>query len=156
MAESGSQRVVAIAIDESEHSDHAFQWYYDHIYKTGDYLLLIHVPETYDFTMASPAVVEQLLKELEERVDNLEKKYRDKLLSKRMSGKFRTASGKPGEKIVSIAHEERATLIITGTRGLGKFRRTILGSVSDYIVHHAVVPVLVCRRKTQHEDSSKS
>ncbi|KAI8742907.1 universal stress protein in QAH/OAS sulfhydrylase 3region, partial [Biomphalaria glabrata] len=26
--------------------------YCEHIYKEGDYLLLIHVPETYDFTMA--------------------------------------------------------------------------------------------------------
>ncbi|GFS03716.1 hypothetical protein ElyMa_001156400, partial [Elysia marginata] len=33
--------------------------------------------------LGGPAVVEQLLKELEERVDNLEKKYRDRLLSKR-------------------------------------------------------------------------
>ncbi|XP_059166697.1 universal stress protein in QAH/OAS sulfhydrylase 3'region-like isoform X2 [Physella acuta] len=155
MADTGAQRIVAIAIDESEHSDNAFQWYCEHIYKENDYLLLIHVPETYDFTMASPAVVEQLLKELEERVDNLEKKYREKLLSRGISGKFRTASGKPGEKIVSVARDERATLIITGTRGLGKFRRTILGSVSDYIVHHSNVPVLVCRWKTQ-EDGAKS
>ena len=71
-----------------------------------------------------------------------------------ISGKFRTACGKPGEKIVNIAKEEKATLIITGTRGLGKFRRTIMGSVSDYIVHHACVPVLVCRWK--QTDDSKS
>lgn len=154
MAAADAGRVVAIAVDESEHSDNAFHWYCEHIYKHGDYLLLIHVPESYDFTMASPAVVEQLLKELEERVDNLEKKYRERLLSKRISGKFRTACGKPGEKIVSIAKEENATLIITGTRGLGKFRRTLMGSVSDYIVHHASVPVLVCRWKQKEETKS--
>ena len=69
-----------------------------------------------------------------------------------ISGKFRTASGKPGEKIVSIAAEEGAMMIITGTRGLGKFRRTILGSVSDYVVHHSTVPVLVCRNKAEAGD----
>lgn len=31
-----------------------------------------------------------------------------------------------------------------GSRGLGTIRRTILGSVSDYVVHHANVPVVVC------------
>lgn len=36
-------------------------------------------------------------------------------------------------------------MIITGTRGMGKMRRTILGSVSDYLVNHAVCPVMVCR-----------
>ncbi|XP_041350152.1 universal stress protein Slr1101-like isoform X2 [Gigantopelta aegis] len=149
MAKPG-QRIVAMAIDESEHSDNAFLWYCENVKKDNDYLLLIHVPETYDFTMASPSVVETLLKELEQRVDILEKKYREKLQSKGISGKFRTGSGKPGEVIVTIAKEENSSLVITGTRGLGKFRRTILGSVSDYIVHHSNVPVLVCRMKNQN------
>jgi nucleotide-binding universal stress UspA family protein len=62
-------------------------------------------------------------------------------------GKFRTGAGKPGEVIVNIAREESVAFIVTGTRGLGKFRRTIMGSVSDFIVHHSPVPVLVCRKK---------
>ena len=36
-------------------------------------------------------------------------------------------------------------MIVLGTRGQGTVRRTILGSVSDYVVHHAHVPVTVCR-----------
>lgn len=62
-----------------------------------------------------------------------------------IDGKFRTGGGKPGEAILKIAKEENATLIVTGTRGLGKIRRTVLGSVSDYVIHHSPVPVLVCR-----------
>ena len=64
-----------------------------------------------------------------------------------LTGKFRTGQGKPGEVICKIAEEENAKLIITGTRGLGKIRRTFLGSVSDYIIHHSHVPVLVTRHK---------
>ena len=64
-----------------------------------------------------------------------------------LTGKFRTGQGKPGEVICKIAEEEKAVLIITGTRGLGKVRRTLLGSVSDYIIHHSKVPVLVCRHE---------
>ena len=59
---------------------------------------------------------------------------------------LRTATGKPGEVICRIAEEESAAMIVTGTRGMGKVRRTILGSVSDYLVHHAHCPVIVCRR----------
>ena len=57
------------------------------------------------------------------------------------------AAEKPGHAIVEKAQELDATFIVTGTRGMGKIRRTILGSVSDFVVHHAHCPVLVCRHK---------
>lgn len=48
--------------------------------------------------------------------------------------------------------EVKATYVVTGTRGQGKIRRTILGSVSDYIVHHSPVPVVVARHsKDKHK-----
>lgn len=34
---------------------------------------------------------------------------------------------------------------------MGKMRRTILGSVSDYLVNHAVCPVMVCRDPAEIE-----
>ena len=52
---------------------------------------------------------------------------------------------KPGNTIVSAAEEEKAGMVVMGTRGMGKVRRTILGSVSDYVVHHASCPVVICR-----------
>lgn len=58
-------------------------------------------------------------------------------------------ASKPAEGILRVAKEENAALVITGTRGLGKLRRTLLGSVSDYLVHHSNVPVLVCRTKEE-------
>jgi len=58
---------------------------------------------------------------------------------------LRSSSGRPGEVICQIAEEVSAAMIITGTRGMGKVKRTILGSVSDYLVNHAICPVMVCR-----------
>ena len=52
--------------------------------------------------------------------------------------------GDPGPSIVDKARELGASLIVIGSRGRGTIRRTILGSVSDYIIHHTHVPVLVC------------
>ena len=51
--------------------------------------------------------------------------------------------GKPGEAIVQKAEENGASLIVMGSRGLNAIRRTFTGSVSDYVLHHANIPVLV-------------
>ncbi|XP_052782113.1 universal stress protein in QAH/OAS sulfhydrylase 3'region-like [Mya arenaria] len=143
-------RKIAIAIDESEHSQHALQWYFDNVMRPDDYVVLIHTPELYDLSMASPAVVDQLLKELTNKVAALEKKYKALVQEKKLTGKFRTGQGKPGEVICRISEEEKCVLVVTGTRGLGTVRRTFLGSVSDYIIHHSHVPVLVARSKAPH------
>jgi len=134
-----------MAVDESEFATQAFEWYLKNVCRPNDYLILIHIPEMYDLSMSSPGVVDQLLKEMKEKVLGLENKYKEKLQTLKMVGKFRTGAGKPGEVICKIADEEKADLVVTGTRGQGKIRRTLMGSVSDYIIHHSKVPVLVCR-----------
>jgi len=49
------------------------------------------------------------------------------------------------ETIVNHAVKENADLIIVGTRGLGGFKRLLLGSVSNGAVSHAHCPALVIR-----------
>ena len=52
---------------------------------------------------------------------------------------------RPGELICDAAERHAATMIVVGTRGLGLVRRTVMGSVSDHVLHHAHCPVLVYR-----------
>jgi nucleotide-binding universal stress UspA family protein len=49
------------------------------------------------------------------------------------------------EAIVNQAIKENADLIIVGTRGLGGFKKLVMGSVSNGVVSHAHCPVLVIR-----------
>lgn len=51
--------------------------------------------------------------------------------------------GVPAEEI--IKHAEDADLIVVGCRGVGGFKRLLLGSVSYALVQHAPCPVLVVR-----------
>ena len=48
-----------------------------------------------------------------------------------------------GHTICEIAKENNASTIVMGQRGLGAIRRTFLGSTSDYVLHHAHIPVAV-------------
>ena len=54
------------------------------------------------------------------------------------------AGGKPGEAICGVIKECEADLVVMGSRGMGAIRRTFVGSVSDYVLHHSHVPVIIC------------
>ena len=65
--------------------------------------------------------------------------------------------GKPaGNVVCQVAKEESADVIVTGSRGVSAIRRTFLGSVSDYVVHHAGIPVCVCPEPVKPEDEQHS
>ncbi len=57
--------------------------------------------------------------------------------------------GKADEEIVVLAQEIGAGLIVMGSRGQGRIRRALMGSVSDSVVRHAHCPVLVVRKEKQ-------
>ena len=52
-----------------------------------------------------------------------------------------------GEGICRIAHEEEADLIVIGSRGLGKVKRALIGSVSEHVVRHSGIPTVVVQNK---------
>jgi nucleotide-binding universal stress UspA family protein len=58
---------------------------------------------------------------------------------------MRLEIGSPRTTICEIAEREAVDLLIVGSRGLGNVQRLVLGSVSDYVIHHAQCPVLVVR-----------
>jgi nucleotide-binding universal stress UspA family protein len=53
--------------------------------------------------------------------------------------------GRPVQQICAIADEQDAHLIVVGSHGWGALRRTMFGSVSTGVLHHARQPVLVVR-----------
>jgi nucleotide-binding universal stress UspA family protein len=53
--------------------------------------------------------------------------------------------GRADEEIVDVADGLGAGLIVMGSRGHGRMRRALLGSVSDSVVRHAHCPVTIVR-----------
>ncbi len=49
------------------------------------------------------------------------------------------------ETIINHATKENVDLIVVGTRGLGGFKKLLMGSVSSGVVTHASCPVLIVR-----------
>lgn len=66
---------------------------------------------------------------------------------KDFAGIFNTVQkvGDPVDQIISFAENEGYDLVMMGSRGRGVFSRTLLGSVSDKVVHHVNCSVLIVK-----------
>jgi nucleotide-binding universal stress UspA family protein len=53
--------------------------------------------------------------------------------------------GRADEEIVELAQSIDAGLIVMGSRGQGRLRRALVGSVSESVVRHAHCPVTIVR-----------
>jgi nucleotide-binding universal stress UspA family protein len=53
--------------------------------------------------------------------------------------------GKADEEVVELAERMGIGLIVMGSRGRGRIRRALLGSVSESVVRHAHCPVTIVR-----------
>lgn len=154
-AASGSRKVL-IAVDASEHSKNAFNYYFSDVHRPDDMIYCLHIPEAPALNIFSlrdglNVPVEEWKSCLQDHIGKVEKLHADyeaDLISKRAHFKVLGEHYKsPGEGIIKTAGEVNADMIVMGTRGLDPFRRTLIGSVSDYVVRHSSVPVLICPKK---------
>lgn len=139
---------VLIAIDGSQHSINTFEWFVEHLYRPTDNVIMAYCADkmpNMSIVAENPSMFESMIDKHQEQVtkvlqifDQLARKHNIKHTSERLDGS-------PGEAIIKAAEKHNCHVILAGSRGLGTIRRTILGSVSDFILHHSKVPVLVCK-----------
>ncbi|KAL4228154.1 hypothetical protein ACF0H5_013588 [Mactra antiquata] len=146
---------VIVAMDGSEYSDYALQFYYDTVHRPGNNVIIAHASEMKNIsfpaiatmTPDSNALVTQELQAEEKRCIELVDKLTQKLNHLKLEGKIERIHGEPGHAVIELANEKHADFIVVGCRGKGSVRRTLTGSVTDYIVHHSHIPVMVARHK---------
>ncbi|MFM2314246.1 MAG: hypothetical protein RLZZ04_3522 [Cyanobacteriota bacterium] len=68
--------------------------------------------------------------------------------AKGVNTEFIQLTGNPGRVICEFASTWSADLILVGSRGLKGLKEMFLGSVSNYITHHAPCSVLIVRNDT--------
>lgn len=153
------KRIIVIAMDGSVHAKFALTWYKDNIYKLNDHVVLVYTVELGTKLESTKWVYhgdeDKATTEISDSMSAERKILRDKLeifarmlIDTKISGEVKAVHCKnPGEGVVRAAVDCGAAMIVTGSRGLGVIRRTILGSVSDYILHHSNIPVAVCHQK---------
>ncbi|KAK2186265.1 hypothetical protein NP493_207g01087 [Ridgeia piscesae] len=150
--------VVLLSVDDSKQCDHAVSYYVQSIHRAGNKVVISHCVELPDRAhprdaVMSPATLSSLWNEEEAKSKTLIDKISTFLTANNVPSSdiiTRIERGlKPGHVIVEVIDDVNADLVIMGSRGLGTLRRTILGSVSDYVLHHSKVPVLVVHMPTK-------
>lgn len=151
------KKVVVIASDGSDHAKLTLQKYATEFYKPGDFAVVVYVATYTEISYGSvalipgdPALVQRIVESEEIKCTEVVKKLSKELVDLKIEGEVVRVNGEPGPAILEKAKDLKAVYIVVGSRGLGKIRRTIMGSVSDYLVHHAHIPVVVCKSEHHH------
>lgn len=167
MAEKTKGKTVVIAFDGSERAKEAMKFFADKVYEPSDIVFVVYCVELDDIIKTERIVYRlseegvhisldhDILRELvQKEIDKIKKQliefaaYMQKI---KLNGTVKsTHSACPGPGVIEFANKVNASLIVTGSRGHGTIRRTILGSVSGYILHHSNIPVLIV---PQHKPS---
>ncbi|VDP33076.1 unnamed protein product [Schistosoma mattheei] len=147
-------RRVLLPIDGSEHSKRAVNWYLSEFSRSDDFAYFFHVVEA-NYSKSTANETHDHGKELNINLDKNIKMYSElgKILGDKLHDDLKNShiqmeyvmqiGSKPGELIINAAKERSVDVILIGNRGLGAFRRTFLGSVSEYVLHHCNVPFII-------------
>jgi nucleotide-binding universal stress UspA family protein len=79
---------------------------------------------------------------------NLLKSLVDRATAAGAIAKFHQISGGPGRKICEFAESEEIDLIVMGRRCLSGVNEFLVGSVSNYVLHHAPCSVLIDKKRS--------
>lgn len=147
------KRLILICVDGSEHSTRAFEWFYYNVYNKDDTVGIVHihcVPDAPALGLfgGGLAALELYKTEVNKSIKTSKavvEKYENLCSEKGINPKLFVESMQDsvGHTVCKLAKENAATLIVMAQRGLGAIRRTLIGSVSDYVIHHTHIPVTV-------------
>lgn len=135
---------VLIAIDDSPHSLHAAEKGFELAIALQAEIGIAYIIDI----MNEPVIPETGLVSNDQQIASSVKanKVIDKLLKKYpKSGEVTrfTQEGFPKNEIVLIAKDWQADLIVMGTHGRSGLSYLLLGSVSEYVIKHSHIPVMV-------------
>jgi nucleotide-binding universal stress UspA family protein len=139
---------ILLATDGSEEAQLASTTAADLAQKTNSELHVLTVGPDYPLyeLPEHPAEFQDVLRENRRRAKEVLEQQAKKIEESGVSVKeTHLLEGRADEEIVALAEEIGAGLIVMGSRGHGRLRRSLLGSVSDAVVRHAHCPVTIVR-----------
>jgi nucleotide-binding universal stress UspA family protein len=109
-----------------------------HVIDEKELAVLSRVPDQYSRIMAR----------IEKDIAAVMSAIEADLTSEGFHVKLTVKTGQPFTEIMTTAADEKVSIIILGSHGRSNIGEMLLGSVSENVIRHARVPVLVISRET--------
>lgn len=140
---------VLVGLDGSDYSLKALDVAIDLAKKYQSQLILVHVVMRQIYAINPPEAGilagTAIVRELEAEGKMILAKGEETVRAQGLPVEVRLRQGVPAEELLRAAAEEKADLIVLGSRGLSQVKAFLLGSVSDKVSHHAKCPTLIVR-----------
>lgn len=137
---------ILVPVDGSDNSYKALEAALILSEKLGSNISVVNVMEQVPIThIESEKLLSELLEAYKKENQDILLKCTEIANQKGLTIKTFLLQGNPASAILDYNKKEKFDLVIMGSRGLGKFKELILGSVSSKIVHHSPCAVLLIR-----------
>lgn len=151
---------ILVAVDHCEHNQDVFDTAVSLAKTSKANLMLLHIlsPKESEYPMLPvdtyyPIVEEidyeryhQQFAEYEQKGLKFLQNLRETATAQGIDPEYTQLEGNPGRMICELANNWSADLIVVGSRGLKGLKEMFLGSVSNYVTHHAPCSVLIVRQ----------
>ena len=137
---------VLVPVDGSDNSYRALDAALLLTEKLGSSITVVNVIEQVPIThIESEKLLSELLEAYKKENQEILSNCSNIATEKGLSIKTLLLQGNPASVILDYSKKEKFDLVIMGSRGMGKFKQLILGSVSSKIVHHSPCEILLIR-----------
>jgi len=143
---------ILVGTDGSEESIKAVEYAASLAIDKGYEVLLVHVvamdpriPPSIWVTPEIEARDRKFIEDLRKAAENMLNDIAKKLKEIGVNVRTRIEFGDPAEQILRIADEENVNMIVLGVRGISRWKKILMGSVSEKVADEAKVPVMIVR-----------
>jgi nucleotide-binding universal stress UspA family protein len=136
---------MLVGVDGSESSQRAVAWCAEHATALDASVIAVHAIEVPVHALMPDAYAPPVYAEVDR--ENIREVLRERWCSQlnaaNVSFEAKVIEGYPAEVIIEAARGEQADLVVVGRRGLGGFKKMLLGSTSNHLSHHLDRPLVI-------------
>ena len=149
---------ILLAVDDSTSAENACDYLMTMATPDDEIFVLAVAPTTTTFMSISftdPSAAEKVDQQVESHMKELLRKFSKKLVMKGLRHSCLLGHGSVKETILEEATYHHIDLIVLGRRKMSGLKRTLVGSVSSYVVANAPCSVLVVKSDVEHEEKEQ-